>query len=194
MKFVYLNGIIIFIIFVIICVINRKKDVIYVVSDINNKSYLVRDLIDKQSSCNLLAKINNNILLFVNYLKNNIEKYSEYEQYIKQLTVKIKHVVISETDNTSIYTSYSVNKGEQIIFCLRSKKNKDILHDLNLIMYVVIHELAHVGCPEYGHTKLFKKIFAFFTEIAIEIKLYKKIDFSFDPHEYCGLMITDSII
>ena len=33
------------------------------------------------------------------------------------------------------------------------------IHDMNTLIYVVIHEMAHVACPEYGHTKLFKEIF-----------------------------------
>ena len=88
---------------------------------------------------------------------------------------------------------YSVNKGEQIVFCLRSK-NTGKLHSLNLVMYVALHEMAHVACPEYGHTKLFKKIFAFFTKTAIEMGIYERIPFNQRPEEYCGLTITDSII
>ena len=68
------------------------------------------------------------------------------------------------------------------------------LHDLNLLMYVALHEMAHVGCKEYGHTPLFKKIFAFYTNVAIELNLYKKIYFNSDPMEYCGLIISESII
>lgn len=99
-----------------------------------------------------------------------------------------------ESSENSIYTSYSVNKGEEIIFCLRSKETKHKLHDINLVMYVVLHEMAHVACPEYGHGVLFKKIFAFLALRAIDLGIYKKIDFSKDTREYCGMNINDSII
>lgn len=99
-----------------------------------------------------------------------------------------------ENGEDSVYTSYSVNKGEQIVFCLRSRKNKDSIHDLNLMMYVVIHEMAHVGCPSIGHTDEFRMIFAFFTQQAIKLGLYKKIDFNNNPMEYCGMTVSESII
>jgi hypothetical protein len=61
-------------------------------------------------------------------------------------------------------------------------------------MYVVLHELSHVGCPEYGHGALFKKIFAFFAQCGIQCDVYKKVDFKRSPKEYCGLIISESII
>ena len=63
------------------------------------------------------------------------------------------------------------------------------------MMYVVLHEISHVACPIYdNHGPLFKEIFAFITNIAIKINIYKKIDFMQNPEEYCGLTITDSIV
>ena len=156
---------------------------------------MVRDLKDKQKAANMLARIKKNILTIVNHLEQyKYTKYKDYKKYIDQLSNKIKYVVINESSIDSVYTSYSINKGEQIVFCLRSKKYTNKLHKLNLIMYVALHELAHVACPEYGHTSLFKKIFAFFTDIAIDIGIYTKIYFNMKPLEYCGLIISDSIV
>ena len=170
--------------------------VILVESDINKKKYLVRDLADKQESANLLAKINMNINKLNTHLSENKKDYPKYIPYIEQLNEKIKNTKIQESADNGIYTSYSVNKGEQIIFCLRSrnKDTQDKLHDLNLLMYVVIHEMGHVACPEFGHTDLFKDIFAFLATEAVRLNIYKKIDFNENNQEYCGLTITDSII
>jgi hypothetical protein len=143
----------------------------------------------------MLAKIKKNIFELTDHLiiyKDS--KYVEMKPYIEQLNRKIRNSEISESSEDSVYTSYSVNKGEELVFCLRSKTNKNQLHKLNLLMYVTLHEMAHVACPEYGHTLLFKKIFAFLTEIAIKIGIYEKINFSNQPTEYCGLTISDSII
>ena len=128
------------------------------------------------------------------HLSNNKEKYKEYSAYIDQLHEKIQNSIIMENSDNGVYTSYSLNKGEQIVFCLRSRKTKDQFHDLNLVMYVVLHEMSHVACPEYGHGDLFKYIFAFMTQNAIELNLYNKIDFSNNPTEYCGMIINASII
>mgnify|MGYP003385446530 CR=1 FL=1 len=185
--------IVILIIFVIVFIKLGGNDVVYVPSDIDQRSYLVRDLDDKQKASNLLARIRGNIYKLSDYVSSNKEKYKEYRDYIDQLETRIKGMIINESAPDSTYTSYSVNKGEQIVFCLRSRRSNKI-HPLNLIMYVTIHELAHVACPEYGHTPLFKHIFAFLADVSVEIGIYKKIDFNIDPKEYCGMTITDSII
>ena len=44
------------------------------------------------------------------------------EQYIKQLNTRIQNVIITESTFNSSYTSYSVNKGEQIVFLYKNKR------------------------------------------------------------------------
>ena len=65
---------------------------------------------------------------------------------------------------------------------------------MNTLMYVVLHEISHIACPEYNHTPLFKKIFAFFAEVAIKLNIYQKVNYGTNPVEYCGIYITDSIV
>lgn len=172
----------------------QHNNVIYVKSNVDDQYYLVRDLGDKQQASNMLAKIKQNIIHITEYLMQNIGKYPDQRKHIEQLSSRIKNVEVLESTEDSVYTSYSVNKGEQIVFCLRSRQIQNKMHKFNLLMYVVLHEMSHVACPEYGHTPLFKSIFAFITTIAIELYLYTKIGFDQNPEEYCGLMITDSII
>ena len=194
MKFGWLIILILFIIIFLLYITKQNKDVIYVKSEADEKLYLVRDASDKEKAANLLATIKKNIITITDHLYNNIHNHRPYQQYILQLHERIKNVVIMESSEDSVYTSYSANKGEQIVFCLRSRNIPNKLHKLNLLMYVVLHEMSHVACPEFGHTDLFKKIFAFITTIAIKMKLYDRIDFYDNNTEYCGLMITDSII
>ena len=61
-------------------------------------------------------------------------------------------------------------------------------------MYVAIHEMAHMACPEIGHGELFKDIFRFLTLEAIDLKLYKKTDYQNNPVEYCGMLLSSSIV
>lgn len=171
-----------------------KYDVVYVKSDIDGQLYLVRDLVDKQFSANALAKIKQNMLILNDYLVANKNNFPDYALYIDQMNSKIRNSILMENGEDNIYTSYSVNKGEQIVFCLRSRSSYNKLHDINLMMYVALHELAHVACPSIGHTDEFKKIFAFFVEEAIKIGIYQKIDFKNNNLEYCGMMITESIV
>lgn len=190
-----------FIIFIMfICTISfyltRHTDVKYIKSDVDNKMYLVRDLPDAQRAANMLGRIRGNVNELIKYMQQNTsdDDKKEYDPYIKQLANRFEDCIINESTSDSVYTSYSVNKGEQIVFCLRSRNQWGELHDLNLVMYVALHEIAHVACPEYGHTPLFKRIFAFFTKAAIKKGIYKRIDFPNQPVEYCGISISESII
>jgi predicted metal-dependent hydrolase len=167
----------------------------YIKSDIDDSFYLVRDTEDKQEAANMLAKIHKNVIEFSDKLEKDKEKYPDYKEYIELLYSKVRNIVLVESTQDSAHTSYSVNKGEQIVFCLRTKRTGNKLHDINLVMYVVLHEISHVGCPIYdNHGPLFRKIFAFFTAKAIEMGLYKKIDFERHPEEYCGMTLNESIV
>jgi hypothetical protein len=61
-------------------------------------------------------------------------------------------------------------------------------------MYVALHEMAHIACPEIGHGELFKKIFNFLTLRAIDIGLYTNDDYAQNPVEYCGMVLSSSIV
>lgn len=192
-----LVSLILFIIIVFILVSYYRVnyiDVTFVKSELDGKEYLVRDLPDKLKAANMLAKIRENIFILVDHLNKTRQDHPDYIKYIDQLSSRIKDTVINENGEDNEYTSYSVSKGEQLVFCIRSKRHKDQIHQLNLIMYVVLHELAHIGCPEYGHGDLFKKIFAFLATEATKINIYTRMDFDKHPEEYCGITITDSII
>ena len=162
-------------------------------SSVDGNEYLVRELPDAVEAANVLALLRKNMITLTENLYSNKEKYKDYAQYIDTLHNKITRVVINESSPNSSYTSYSINKGEQMVFCVRSKTNNRI-HDLNLLMYVALHEMSHVASPTYGHDDQFKKVFAFLTTKAIELNLYNKIGFKSLPTEYCGLIISESII
>lgn len=169
----------------------------YVKSDLDENYYLVRNTHDKQQASNMLAKIRQNIIYLSDDLYKNKSKKEniKYNQYIVRLYDKARDIIIIESEQDSIYTSYSINKGEQIVFCLRTRNAIQGLHDINLMMYVVLHEISHVACPIYdNHGPLFRDIFGFLTKRATELNIYRKIDFKNDPVNYCGLLITDSII
>lgn len=187
--------IIIILILVIIYYFSKLSDseATYIKSDLTNREYLVQNLDDKEEASYMLSIIHKRIFLLRDYLKNNIDKFPKHKQYINQFCNRITNLVLQENPPDGNYTSYTVNKGDEIALCLRSKKD-GTLHDINLIMYVVLHELAHVACPEINHTSLFKQIFIFFLRVAISIKIYKEVDYKIDPHEYCGLTINENLL
>jgi predicted metal-dependent hydrolase len=150
---------------------------------------------NEKKKANLLALIVDNMYKLKNHLTENAKDFTEYAEYIKQLNENFNEsrTQILETDFNSDLTSFSVNKGEEVSFCLKSKKTKEI-HDINLMMYVAIHEMSHFACPEIGHGDLFQKIFKKFVEEAIKINIYIKVNFGEIPVEYCGMILSSSIV
>lgn len=190
----------IFVLVCIICVLYFKvayTDMTYVKSNIDDQYYLVRNENDKLEAANTLAKIKQNILMLSNDLYSHRKEPEniKYIDYITRLYERAPNIIIIESTKDSQYTSYSINKGEQIVFCLRKKILPNNIHDINLMMYVVLHEISHVACPIYdNHGPLFREIFNFITRYAMKLNIYTKIDFSLEPVNYCGLLITDSIV
>lgn len=143
----------------------------------------------------LFYNIIKNLYILRCYLYSNINKYDTYRQYILLLFKNFNkdRTVFSESDINTSLTSFTVNKGEKISLCLIDKGTFK-LHDYNLIMYVAIHELAHVACPEVGHGDLFADIFKFLLEIAININIYKYDNMRQNPRYYCGILLDSYIL
>ncbi len=172
----------------------NRNNLVYVEANSGTK-FLVQKDNYKQEKGKLLGDVVERMYKLKNHLVKNKSSDPEFQEYWEQLDQNFteSRTVIYETDPNSDLTSYSVNKGEELSVCLRSKKSGR-LHDINLLMYVVIHEMAHFACPEIGHGALFKKIFKKMIEEAIKLNLYEKVDYSENPVEYCGMILSSSII
>jgi hypothetical protein len=146
------------------------------------------------TSSGILLQVFNNMLLLRNTLYKNKEKYKDYKIYIENLYNNFnENTIIKENYNESNYTSYTVNKGEEMIFCIKSRRNNEY-HDINLLMYVAIHELGHIACPEIGHTALYNDIFGFLLKKGIELNIYNMDNYSVNPVEYCGMEVYSNIL
>jgi hypothetical protein len=179
--------IIIMIIILLLYIKNHFGEVEYVKAD-DNKSYLVRNFDDKQEAANFLANITTDLLRLVQHM---MAKYPENDD-VQRLYNNFNPSSISEGSVDSGYTSYSINKGEKIILCIRQKDKSFV--PKNTIMYVAIHELGHLMTNEIGHTDLFWKNFKFLLKEAIDQKLYYHEDYREKPQDYCGIKITSSIL
>jgi hypothetical protein len=172
----------------------RDKLTVVEASDTGMKLMVYNDK-NKKASADLLSDIITRMFKLRNNLIANKEKFPEMTQYIELLEENFNNdrTKIYENDPKSELTSFSVNKGEEVAFCLKSKRTGH-LHELNLLLYVAIHEMAHMACPEIGHGNLFKKIFNFLTLQAIEQGIYVKEDYAANPIEYCGMILSSSIV
>jgi len=75
----------------------ENDNMIRIKSNIDKNNYWVRNLPDKESAANTLAKIKENIVKLVNYLKQNMNKFPKKLSYIKDLIRRTKVINIMET-------------------------------------------------------------------------------------------------
>ena len=205
--FIFIFMVIIFIYFK-----NYKYDIVSVKASLDNQYYLVRKLPDRKEAANRLAYIRTSLNKVVSYLKKK-KKDNLYKKYIKgderlekniskalfekslnQLLYKFINSsdIFSESTPDAEYTSYSVNKGEELVFCLRLKKEGDKLVPKNTILFVALHELSHLMTLTLGHGEDFWNNFRFILKVAIDQNIYQSVDFNNNPVAYCGIQITDA--
>jgi len=156
-----------------------------VISTFDNKTYEVQKKHDSEDAANLIAKIREKVMILVEHLKSAYPSDQRTDRIIKNF----RPDKIKEGMQKPGVTSYSINKGEQIVLCLRTNNE---LMDINTMMFVILHELAHIATISVGHTDEFWENFKWILEEAINIGIYTKQDFKKEPIEYCGMDITSS--
>jgi hypothetical protein len=182
-------GITIFIALVSLLIYYEKNvsDLTYVESKVSGKKYLCRNVKDKQKAADTLGEVHLRLQKLTDHLKSQ-----KQSKGIKNIITRFNPENISESAGGSKYTSYSVNKGEKIVFCIRTKDPQEKLIDINTIMFVAIHELAHLMSDTIGHTSEFWTNMKFLLKHGIDIGVYKYQDYRSNPKPYCGITITDT--
>jgi hypothetical protein len=184
---------------IIIIFKQKYKSPVFAIEAFNKQAYLVNDLPDSQDAANMLAMIMLTLAKLIDLIIQDYdngkrtENDDKYINYVRRIKKKLPNVKISENPTNSNFTSYSVNKGQKLVFCIRSKKDLKI-HNINVILYVAIHEIAHIGCPEIGHTSLFKDINVYLLSKGVCYGLYKPVDYFNSPEDYCGMTLTSTIL
>ena len=149
--------------------------------------HLVRDLPDKEEAAEIMGEIKRRLQLLINYCVTNFPN----DTNVQQMKQRFKTQNIQETDLSDSGTSYSIDKGKEINLCIRDKATAR-LHQINILMFVSIHELAHVMATSYGHNGEFGDRFVFLLKQATKIGIYKAVDYSKKNVNFCGMDVTDS--
>jgi len=159
-------------------------------SNVDGQVYNVRDMPDKQEAADLMARIR----LKMKRLKIYVEEKFPDKPQVKQLARNFDADAhrLGESTPDDEFTSFSVNKGESVHFCLRQREKADeSLVDENVIMFVAIHEMGHIITKTVGHGPDFWNNFAWLLEQAETLGVYAPQNFSSHPVSYCGMKITD---
>ena len=168
---------------------NHYGEVEYVQSGVDGRRYLVRKLPDAQRAADILAELNGHLTKLVQHL---MAKYGATRADVARLYRNYSPDNVSEGGAEHGYTSYSVNKGEKIVMCVRQKDNSFV--PMNVLLYVAIHELAHLMTKEMGHPPVFWTNFRFLLAEAMDTGLYTRVDYAKRPQDYCGIRITTSVV
>ena len=159
-----------------------------IVSHVDGNKYCVRERAKLQLAADLLARVTTKLKTLVEYLGKEYPSRENVKRCVKNFNPK----KISETLPTSSYTAYSENKGEKLAFCTTTTKQGDNLIDENTLTFVGLHELAHIMTKTIGHNSEFWNNFRFLLQGAVKINIYKPINYSKEPVNYCGMKITDN--
>jgi hypothetical protein len=167
-----------------------KYEMALVKSSIDGNNYLVRNMEDKDAAADRLARIREKLLRLMKYLEQSFGDRPFVKQIMRNFDASPER--FAESTPEAAYTSYSVNKGEKIFMCLRQRDEKEDLVDENILIFVALHEMSHIGTASIGHTKEFWNHFAWLLEKSETLGVYSYQDFAAHPVEYCGVHITDS--
>ena len=164
------------------------SEVSHINSDIDQRQYLVLNLPDRKIAANQLAKLRIKLEDFIKHLHIN-KKHLHIG--IKRLKTRFQ-AVLSESKPGSKFTSYTVNKGSKIYMCMRERDENNRLIDENTLLFVALHELAHVMTVSIGHKKEFWDNFKFLLQHAIKDGYYRYHPYHIMPKKYCGTYISDT--
>lgn len=93
-------------------------------------------------------------------------------------------------NNIQYDTSFTINKGEEMGVCVRSGEDFYKIEKLEVILFVFIHELAHIMSITEQHTNEFWTNFKYLLKVSYDNNLLPgPIDYSENPEAYCSLVV-----
>jgi hypothetical protein len=193
MKFKFTYFLVFVFILIILGIVRNIKETFKIVPThgFNNNLHNVRnDFNNIEDAANLMAQLKKNINILVKHLNKYYPNYKGTKNINKRLDLNN----MIETKHEDDSTSYTINKGEEIHICLREKNSEKVLHDVNTMMFVLLHELAHIMSDTIGHNAEFRDNFIILLKEAHKLNLYDTVNYAKYPKSYCGLKINSTPI
>jgi hypothetical protein len=164
--------------------------VVNVKSNVDGQTYKVRDMPDKQAAADLIARVRLRMKKLYLHLESAYPDKPQVQQLLQNFRPDPERLLESTPDEE--HTSFSVNKGQRVHLCLRQRQGgNETLVDENIMIFVAIHEMAHMITKSIGHEPEFWNNFGWLLREAEKIGVYQYQDFKAQPVSYCGVEITD---
>jgi hypothetical protein len=151
------------------------------------------------SASEMLAYLNNYCIVLMRHMR---KKYLWDKKGTKQhanmtkllLDNYVSENIIENAPTSTVNTSYVEDKGKVFAICLREKKSgKNLIHNKNILEFVVMHEMAHMASIAQGHEDMeFWLNFKILIKNAKEIGIHEPIDYKQYPVNYCSLEVNYS--
>ena len=169
---------------------NSQYPLVQVKSTVDGKFYRVRDMRDKQQAADLLAKVRLRMKKLYAHLTSTFPDKPQVKRLLQRFDANPERLLEATPD--AEHTSYSVNKGESVHLCLRQRQGADEnLVNENVMVFVSLHEMAHMITDSVGHEPEFWNNFGWLLKQAENLGVYQYQDFKAHPVRYCGTNITD---
>jgi len=123
------------------------------------------------------------LILTISYFQVR-DYYTQMDPMIQKLQGIINNLVPGINSKIKIFKgnkSYTINK-KTVYLCLEDQNGN--YYNLNILVYVLLHEISHVLCKSIGHNEEFQSIFDKLLSKAEEKGYYdpsQKI-----PNDYCN--------
>lgn len=152
----------------------------------------MQNLPNKEKAVEIMSVIRGNLMKLHEYYKTTPNVSSD--PAVARFVARFSSDVFVENDMASPDTSYSENKGQKIVVCLRDKTRAPEypLIDQNTIMFVMLHEMSHLMTETIGHTQEFWTNFKRILHDAVQLGIYQPVNYAQRPTPYCGMTITDT--
>jgi Zn-dependent protease with chaperone function len=172
---------------VLVLMISPTGGLAYVRSPHDGEQYIVyMNTSDRAEAAEAMSIINQRVTALAAYLKRT----APYDRVTVNILENFNPDRIAEItpENAFGYTSYTLDRGKSMRFCLRDKKTLG-LHEVDELTFVAYHELAHVADWDSDHDTPFWQVFKYLLQAAARGNIYKPVDYARRPMTYCGMYV-----
>jgi len=128
-----------------------------------------------------LQELDNRIKTLQRYLNDHFPNQPEVQRFNQRYSIEILNENKSET--------FTLNKRQSMHLCLYDKENKKF-YETNDLMFVTLHELAHIMNESWNHTQEFWDLNRWLLTQANAAGVYRPTNYESKPVKYCNTVIS----